>query len=293
MKHIETVTMGKRGPHLPVGIERDGGVRVVRNFDFWPRMFEHDMAFDANAVDVGMGGQITVATAVALKQWGDKTWKVQWPEDPGWDKEFVERCAALRSSFAGDVFYAYFYHGVTTNGWEYPCEIICPAAAHPEDVPREFKVTLDFKTLEIDVLPDKSDQRRFLLDLPAPLNLRDGQHKKIAIRPCYWSSMEDGLDSPDRREYNLLTLQGSICGLGSVPKDDAADGTTLSDMEIRRCFPSAVAAYIRREASRFGCGPRLGIDTQCPHCGFKITWPFDWSYAAFFTRSSLGLIGTS
>ena len=286
MSKLVTKTLGELGKRLPVGQEI-GRDKVCRTLEFNDFMLEHDVWITnlCSKETMGIGPLIRNVVATCIKQIGTHKFEKVWPSESEWDAEWANRCAVVDEMVAADVMYAYFYLRNLALGSEVDhVKVICNGTNHTGD--REVKATLDMKSLDVKCLmSDKLEDRRVLYELKKPIVLQGKKVTHFALQPVKWGVASDAMGDIGSNKLNYIA--SSIYGFNKIPE---------SSEEYDGVFPEEVGRILtKREADKLfnttvelAGGPQLGIELECPVCGFHIEYPFEWwSYTDFFGGSSL------
>lgn len=284
MSKLTTKTLGEIGSSLPVGQEI-GNDKVCRILEFNNFMLEHDAWITkVCASEPNIGSLVRNVVATCIKQFGTHKFEKVWPSDNEWDAEWARRTAVVDDMYAADVLYAYFYLRYLALGKEVEeVSVLCNGPHHKGD--RNVKTTLDMTTLDVVcMLQNNVEHRRTLYELAHPISLHNKKVTHFALQPVKWSVASDTMVDIGNNKTHYIAA--SIYGYNKLPTQPE-EYELVHPEEISKILTMREANKLFIETTELAGGPKLGIELDCPVCGFHIDYPFEWwSYIDFFGGSS-------
>lgn len=263
------MTLGERGPVLPLGIADPSGA-LHRDLEFrrWTGAVMRDLGKKrGEGRELSMSEHVGLVLSVLATRIGPHDFTTL---------SRKEQKLVISQMHMGDVFYAYCYARVQALGPQIVLDMACPVCR------TEFKFEGDLNQLTLSVA-EKIEDARWEYELRDPVEIRGAMVTRLAMGPALWHHVETAqvVNGADIEGGKLAMVAGSI--RGAVGREQFP----LTSREIDEFSGSDIEGIVG-ELDEHHIGPDMRVETACPNriCRTKLNQPINWAYHYFFGPSS-------
>jgi hypothetical protein len=274
---IKIVTLGERGPLLPIGIDSGSG-EMLHDFEFrrW-RMKEEKVLgkFRQDNPGQSIGDFISHLLGVMLTKLGPYSWNETTTD--------AEKLLAISQLYLGDVLFLYASLRKSALGKDIRAVLQCPNCT----LRNERVMNID--DLDVRVLADPNKLIKSV-ELEDGIRIFGEVRKVVQVRPPRWIVMsnQEIVQQGNEALKTIALFKDCICGAEGINPDQPI---AILDDDIDEMTKTDIVTL--EEAIEDTAGPQMAIEFECSRCKASTLQMIDYRYESFFTKSSPSLPGKS